>query len=167
MKKWFFLFLGLPLFFASCTKADSNTCSYTVSNIIVPSAEAAAMQNYITVNSISAEDTLGIFYSITDPGTGAVAAVCSNITVNYTGSLLSNGAVFDSNTTIAGVSFVLGQLIVGWQRAIPLIRSGGSITIYIPPSLAYGPYDKTDGNGNVVIPANSYLKFTIHLLDVQ
>ena len=167
MKKWFFLFLSLAVLLASCSKSDGNTCNYSVSNAVVPAAETAYLQNYITSNSIVADDTLGIFYSITDPGTGAIAGVCSNVTVNYTGSLLSNGFVFDSNTSASGVSFVLGQLIIGWQRGIPLLKAGGTMTIYIPPSLGYGPNAKTDQNGNVVIPANSYLKFTIHLLYVQ
>ena len=167
MKKWFFLFLSLPAFLVSCSKSDGNKCNYTVSNITVPLADSITLQNYITANSIAANDSMGIFYAISDTGTGAIAAVCSNITVNYTGSLLSNGFVFDSNTSPSGISFVLGQLIVGWQRGLTLIKSGGTMTIYIPPSLGYGQVDRTDGNGNVVIPANSYLKFDIHLLDVQ
>ena len=167
MKKCFFLILSLPLFFISCSKSSVNTCNYSVSNITVPAAEAAALQNYITVNSITANDTLGIFYSIADTGTAAIPSVCSNITVNYTGTLLSNGVVFASNTTAVGVSFVMGQLIVGWQRGLSLIKGGGNMTLYIPPTLAYGPYDRLDGNGNVAIPGNSYLKFTVHLRDVQ
>jgi len=38
--------------------------------------------------------------------------------------------------------------------------------LYIPPSLGYGTHDKYDDQGNLAVPANSYLKFTIHLLDV-
>lgn len=166
MNKYFFLFAGLTVFLFSCSKSSDNACNYNNSNVVVPVAETVYLQNYITANSIPARDSLGIFYEITNAGTGATATLCSNITVTYTGSLLSTGSVFDSSPA-AGVSFVLRQLIVGWQRGLPLIKSGGSMTIYIPPSLGYGASDRTDGNGNVVIPANSYLKFTIQLLDVQ
>jgi FKBP-type peptidyl-prolyl cis-trans isomerase len=39
--------------------------------------------------------------------------------------------------------------------------------MYIPPTLAYGAMITRDGNGNVIIPANAYLKFDIDLLSVQ
>lgn len=169
MKKWFFLFLGLPLFLVSCSKSDGNSCNYSDVNASATAGEISYLQNYMTTHSIVAtQHPNGIFYSIADPGTGtATATVCSTITLNYEGSLLSNGHIFDSNYQAAGVSFVLGQLIIGWQKGIPLIKSGGSITLYIPPSLAYGSQDRYDEHGNLAIPANSYLKFSVHLLDVQ
>jgi FKBP-type peptidyl-prolyl cis-trans isomerase FkpA len=105
-----------------------------------------------------------VFYKITNTGTGAVPGVCSGITVKYTGTLLS-GSQFDQNTT--GFSAVLGQLIVGWQKGLPIIKAGGSITLYIPPSLGYGSQDIRNNSGTVVIPANSNLKFTIELTAVQ
>lgn len=169
MKKWIFLFLGLPLFLGSCNKSDPNKCTYTDLNATATAAEITYLQDYMTTHSISAtQHSTGIFYTIADPGTGTTTAtVCSTITLNYEGSLLSNGHVFDSNYQTAGISFVLGQLIIGWQKGVPLIKSGGTITLYIPPSLAYGSLDRLDQYGNVAIPANSYLKFSIHLLDVQ
>jgi len=168
MKKWFFIFFGLPFLLASCAKQDSGSCGFSDSNAQASAAEISYIQNYLSANSLVAtQHSSGIFYTIDDPGTGNTAAICSNVTVNYTGSLLSNGSVFDSNNSSAGISFILGQLIVGWQKGIPLIRSGGRITLIIPPSLGYGSFDRTDSNGFVVIPGNSYLKFVIHLRDVQ
>jgi FKBP-type peptidyl-prolyl cis-trans isomerase FkpA len=61
----------------------------------------------------------------------------------------------------------LGQLIIGWQKGLPLIKSGGSITLFIPPSLGYGNQDIRNSSGAVIIPANSNLKFTIDLVSVQ
>ena len=85
--------------------------------------------------------------------------VCNRVTVRYSGRLTS-GAVFDSNLT--GISFTLGQLIVGWQKGIPLIRPGGKITLYVPPSLGYGA-----AGAPPTIPANAYLIFDIDLVAVQ
>ena len=169
MKKWFFLFLSLPLFLISCSKSDANRCTYADINKTATAAEVTYLQDYMTTHSIVAiQHASGIFYTIVSAGTGAATAtVCSTITLNYEGSLLSNGHVFDFNYQTSGISFVLGQLIVGWQKGIPLIKNGGAITLYIPPSLAYGSSDTLDQYGNVAIPANSYLKFNIHLLDVQ
>jgi len=167
MKKWFLCLPVLMIFLMSCSKS-SDKCNFTESSAVAVAAEVVYLQNLLNVNSVSATaHPSGIFYVVDDPGAGATASVCSNIRVNYTGTLLSNATVFDSNNAAAGVSFVLGQLIVGWQKGLPLIKSGGRITIYIPPSLGYGSEDRTDQYGAIVIPANSYLKFEIHLLDVQ
>ena len=50
---------------------------------------------------------------------------------------------------------------MGWQAAIPLIAPGGSITLYLPSSLAYGARAQ---NGT---PANSILIFKIDLIRVN
>ena len=152
MKKWFLLMISIPVFIVSCSKGDSSSCGFSDTNASASAAEVTFIQNYLAANSITAiQHTSGIFYSVEDPGTTNKASICSNITVNYTGWLMSNGNVFDSNNSGAGVSFVLGQLIVGWQKGLPLINNGGKITLYIPPSLGYGIYDRTDNNGNNLI----------------
>ena len=141
---------------ASCNKDNGMDCS-TVT-IAAPAAEVDALRTYITTNSIVAtEDSRGFFYNITNPGTGNKPTVCNAITVNYSGKL-TNGTVFDH---ASGVSFNLSGLILGWQEGIPLIAPGGSITLYLPPSLGYG--SSTTGS----IPPNSILIFTIDLLAVN
>lgn len=169
MKKWLSLLIALPLLLASCLKSDDSKCGYSESNFTATASEITNIQTYLNNNSITAtQHSSGIFYSIGTPGAGGVGStVCSNVRVNYSGSFMNNGVVFDSNSAPAGVSFILGQLIVGWQKGLPLIGTGGTITLYIPPSLGYGTQDRLDNNGNVVIPANSYLVFQISLLDVQ
>ena len=72
---------------------------------------------------------------------------------------MENGSVFDQNQ--AGVTFTLSQLILGWQKGIPLIKKGGSIKLYLPPSLGYGC------NAVGAIPPGSNLIFSIDLIDVQ
>ncbi len=120
-----------------------------------PETEIVNLRNYLSANSISTkEDSRGFFYVITDSVFGSKPTTCDNIRIAYKGSLL-NGTVFDQSTSQV---FTLSNLIVGWQQAVPLIGIGGSITIYLPPSLAYG--DKASGS----IPANSNLKFEIDLL---
>ena len=50
---------------------------------------------------------------------------------------------------------------MGWQYGIPLVKAGGRIMLYLPPSLGYGA--QTVGS----IPANSVLIFDITLQSVQ
>ena len=123
-----------------------------------PEAEVAILKEFIDAIGISATaDERGFYYIIHSPGSGPKPTVRSNVTVNYEGSL-TNGKVFDSGKNI---SFGLYQLILGWQEGIPLIAPGGSITLYLPPSLAYG--SRAQGG----IPANSILIFKIDLIRVN
>ena len=63
-------------------------------------------------------------------------------------------------TLILLKSFQLKNLIIGWQKGIPLIQKGGSIRLYIPPSMGYGSKSSSS------IPANSTLIFDIDLVGV-
>lgn len=166
MKNVFLLLCAVGLLTASCKKNEG--CAYTDSATSASTAERTYIQDYLTSNSITAQEhASGVFYSIANPGTGNNPSICSNITVRYTGTLIPTGTQFDASTGTTGVNFALGQLIVGWQKVLPILKSGGVITLYIPPSLGYGQQNVRDGAGNIVIPGNSYLKFSIELLNVQ
>ncbi len=149
--------LTIPVILLSCKK--EQTCGYSDSSKVATAAEIVNIQTYLTNQGLTAtQHSSGLFYSVTTPGTGAIANLCSNVTVRYSGrtfTTTTTGSVFDSNST--GTTFQLGQLIVGWQKGIPLIGKGGSIKLYIPPSLGYG----ASAAGS--IPANSYLVFDIQL----
>jgi FKBP-type peptidyl-prolyl cis-trans isomerase FkpA len=166
MKNVFLLLCAVLLLSVSCKKNEG--CAYTDSTTSASAAERAYLQNYVTTNSLAAvEHASGVFYTVTNPGTGTNPSICSNITVKYAGTLIPTGTQFDASTSATGVNFALGQLIVGWQKVLPVLKSGGVITLYVPPSLGYGQQNVRDGAGNIVIPGNSYLKFTIELLNVQ
>ncbi|MBL0146414.1 MAG: FKBP-type peptidyl-prolyl cis-trans isomerase [Chitinophagaceae bacterium] len=164
MIKRMLVLLFVVVFLNSCKK--DTGCSATESSFVAPASETAALQAYCAINAPAAvAHSSGLYYEITNPGAGSSATICSNVTVNYEGFLTNGGARFDYSTS--PVSFQLAQLILGWQKGIPLIKKGGSITLYVPPSLAYGNTDVRNNAGIIIIPANSYLKFTIQLVDVQ
>ncbi|MEP6951574.1 MAG: FKBP-type peptidyl-prolyl cis-trans isomerase [Ginsengibacter sp.] len=138
------------------------------STTIAPSIEIDSLQKVLTDSGITAsQHSPGLFYKINGTGTGTgVTNLCSNVTVTYKGSYF-NGHVFDSTATGKVAAFQLGQVIVGWQKGLPLVSKGGDITLYIPPSLGYGVNPIKDTQGNVIIPGNSYLVFVIHVVDIQ
>ena len=142
--------------FISCNK-DKECKKYTESTIVASADEKKVITDYLTSKNLTAtEHSSGIFYSITDEGNGELPpTLCDEIVVKYKGTLL-NGIVFDENSTFYSI---LGKLIVGWQKGIPLISKTGKITLYIPPSMGYG------SNDNGLIPANSTLIFEIELLN--
>ena len=163
MKKDFLFVLCLPFIFFSCTKSSSGGCKYAVSTVKAPVNEIDAIRSYLhdIHDSTAIEDTAsGLFYHITSTGTGSSPGLCSNIIVQYIGKLTTSNDPFDKNT--AGASFILGNLTLGWQRGLPLIHAGGSIDLFVPPSLGYG----STGSGTN-IPPNAILIFSINLLAVQ
>lgn len=170
MKKILSFSIIALLFLTGCLKKQNNgdnKCTYNESTIVAPQEERDALQDSLTTYGLQA--TLapsGFYYTITDPGSGpTVADLCSLISIYYKASFF-NGKSFDSSLVQPAV-FQLGQLIAGWQKGIPLLKKGGKITLYIPPSLGYGARARTDQNGNILIPANSYLVFDITLDDLQ
>ena len=120
------------------------------------------LEQYITranLTSTVTKDSRGFYYQILTPGTGATPTLSSKVTVFYKGTL-TNGNVFDQ-TNANPVTFGLNQLILGWQYGIPLVKAGGRVMLYLPPSLGYG----SQATGS--IPANSVLIFDITLQSVQ
>lgn len=133
----------------SCKKKD--TCSYDACAIVAPQSESNAVQAYLTQNGLTAaKHCSGAYYRIVSAGTGDEITSCSTINASYDGRFTS-GARFDSGTT----DFSLQSVIRGWTNLIPLVRVGGHILLYIPPSLGYG------ASNYGTIPGNSILVFDV------
>lgn len=163
-KNSFYVFvISLVFVLSSCLK---EKCPYTESNVKAPDSEVQKVEQYLESKGITAlKDQSGLYYIVEAAGTGKAPDVCSVISVNYTGTF-TNDQVFDK-TTSSPVKFQLGGLILGWQKGLKYIQPGGRIKLFVPPSLGYGSQDQKDDNGNVVIPANSILIFSLELIDVQ
>lgn len=164
------MFFGLcvvSIIFTSCVK--NNKCAYPTSTIIAPDTQIQALKDSLFAHGVfsASQDPSGFFYKIDNAGSGSfVSNLCSSVSVSYKGTYFS-GATFDSTATGKTATFQLGQVIVGWQKGVPLINKGGQITLYVPPALAYGANAVTDNSGNVLVPGNSYLVFDINLVDIQ
>lgn len=141
---------------SACGKGSDTTHNCPPVTTQAPTAEVTTLRNYIVNANIAATaDARGFFYKIADTGSAEKPSSCSNITINYVGKL-TNNTQFDAQN---GISFDLSRLITGWQEGIPLIGRGGKITLYLPPSLAYGSAAQQG------IPANSILVFYVELND--
>jgi FKBP-type peptidyl-prolyl cis-trans isomerase len=104
------------------------------------------------------KDSRGFYYKIITEGQGNNPTATSKVTVFYKGTL-TNGMIFDQ-TSNSPISFGLNQVILGWQYGVPLIKPGGKIILYLPPSLGYG----SQAAGS--IPPNSVLIFEVQLVSV-
>ncbi|MCC8425090.1 FKBP-type peptidyl-prolyl cis-trans isomerase [Mucilaginibacter sp. UR6-11] len=115
-------------------------------------------------------DTSGVYYIVEQPGTGNdLFTNSTQVTVGYTGRLLPGGQIF-AQTNDFHPSFVLSQVIKGWQLGIPQIKRGGQVRLLVPSRYAYGPaaqpqlgvvFGLKDG-----LPANAVLDFDIQLYDI-
>jgi FKBP-type peptidyl-prolyl cis-trans isomerase FkpA len=164
MRKIVWGFLGLVLlYFISCKK-DSG-CGYSYQNVVASASEQKAVKGYLdSIGVYSAvKDSSGFYYQVVSNGTGNTSpSLCSQVEVTYTGKL-TNGNVFEQKST----AFTLGSSIEGLKIGLSMIKKGGHMQLYIPPSLAYGAADIKDENGKVVIPANSILIFDITLTNFE
>ncbi len=147
------LLASLLLIGGSCLK-DKSCNARSISS------EEPSLQTYATNNGITAtRHSSGLYYQITNAGSGATPTINSTVSVRYVGKLF-NGTVFDSQNG-APVTFPLNSVIAGWQIGIPLISKGGTIKLIIPSAMAYG----CTGYGS--IPPDSPLYFEVNLVDVQ
>jgi FKBP-type peptidyl-prolyl cis-trans isomerase len=154
MKHLFAALLALTLFI-SCTKDVEPTTpiDYTAKN-------EQEIKDYVAKNNLTAQRSeTGLYYVINEPGTGAQPTATSNVTVAYKG-YYTNGTVFDQSSA-AGISFGLNQVIKGWTEGIPHFKTGGNGILLVPAHLGYGSYDSRG------IPGGSVLIFDVKLISVN
>lgn len=170
MKKVLFFFLLPSLIvvsLAGCLKdPEPVVCTYDACKAVAPAAEIAAVKHYLDSVGISAtQHCSGMFYIIDSVGSGVSPDGCQGVNVKYKG-MLTNGTVFDAPNTDVALS--LENVILGWRNGVPLIKAGGRIRLFIPPSLGYGSKDQYNPSNpsQVLIPANSVLVFEVNLLQV-
>lgn len=145
--------------FISCNKKEATpeTTAAVVDYVVKNDKEII---DYLAKNNLKAEKSdSGLYYVITDPGTGTLPTAASNVTVAYKG-YFTNGTVFDQSGP-EGISFGLSQVIKGWTEGIPHFKAGGSGILLVPSHLGYGSTDMGP------IPGNSVLVFDVKLISVN
>jgi FKBP-type peptidyl-prolyl cis-trans isomerase FkpA len=117
------------------------------------------LQKYISDNNLNATASgTGLYYVVNEKGTGSSCNANSTVKVAYKG-YFTNGEVFDESSA-AGVTFGLQQVIAGWTEGIPYFQEGGNGILLVPSALGYG------SDGNASIPKNSVLIFDVELIEV-
>jgi FKBP-type peptidyl-prolyl cis-trans isomerase FkpA len=132
------------------------------------SVDDKLLQSYFAKNNIKAQKTAsGLYYSISQEGTGDKITAGKSVSVNYTGKLL-DGSTFDSNVDSAfkhvqpfNLEVGRGMVIKGWDEGLQLLKNGCKATFYIPSPLAYGSQEQAK------IPSNSVLIFDVQITDVK
>lgn len=103
----------------------------------------------------------GVQYRIIDDGTGPRPTMESEVVVHYRSSTMK-GLEFDSSFARGQpVTFTVNQVIKGWQEILPLMKTGATWQIFVPPELAYGI------RGQRPVGPNEALVFDISLVEVK
>lgn len=102
----------------------------------------------------------GVQYRIIEEGEGARPGLDSTVKVHYRGSKLS-GLEFDSSFA-RGVpeEFTVNTVLRGWQEVLPLMKTGSTWQIFVPPELAFG------ARGNPPVGPNEALTFDLKLVEI-
>jgi len=140
----------------------------------VRTEQAEAFQKLSDENQVKAEEFLtanlsktgivalpsGIQYRIIEEGDGARPNMDSSVKVHYRGSKIS-GHEFDSSFA-RGVpeEFTVNTVLKGWQEVLPLMKTGSTWQIFVPPELGFGP------RGNPPVGPNEALIFDIKLVEI-
>lgn len=135
--------------------------------------EKSLIADYIATNNITvAPDANGIYYIVSEPGTGDLIVIGDSVGVRYTGTFLS-GEEFDSNVeATTPYRFIVGTyyLIEGWTKTLVKMRLGSKATVLLPSDMAYGPsgYGTYDYYGNYysIIPGYTPLLFELEVVEL-
>ncbi len=130
-------------------------------------SDTVAIDQYLATNAINAiRDKSGLRYVINELGTGLQPDLYSKIKINYTGKLISNGAVFFTGTNQP--SDIFDSRVINYLRAfhvaLPKFPVGTKATLYIPSGLGLGTQSIT--SGTVAVPANSNLIYDVELVAI-
>ena len=105
----------------------------------------------------------GLQYKVVREGTGITPGPNDTVVCNYKGTLI-NGEEFDSSYKRGEpATFVVKNVIKGWQEALEMMKEGGKWELYIPTELAYGTNVRPGGK----IEPNDALIFEIELIKVK
>lgn len=141
--------------------------------------DEATIEKYLKEKGIEAQKTPGgVYYVITQTGSGENATTGQSTKVNYAGYLL-DGKYFDTNMKQVAqekniydprrepygpfdVVIDRTQVIRGWHEALKTLNKGAKGTFYIPSTLGYGHQ-----RAGELIAENSILVFDIEMIDIS
>jgi len=167
MKK-FLILPALSLVFitilSSCFKDKGPSC---INNTL--ERDKQVIDSFLTTKGLTAAYTYdsqtGMYYTINDPGSGSPVTLDSLVAFKFEGKLLNDtkfaeGSVATATNTLQYYSGI-------YAYTLQKINEGGSITLIIPSSLAYGCNGGTNASGQLVVPANAQIIYTFWLTDVK
>lgn len=101
-----------------------------------------SIQAYMKANNLSGytKTASGLYYKVTQQGTGTVKVTpSSQVGVQFTGKLF-NGTMFDDYNAADTTASVRDYTVIpkGWQEGFQYVTKGAKLSLIVPSKLAYG-----------------------------
>ncbi len=123
-----------------------------------------SLEVYLQNNRLGTQSTVdGLHYILKENGQGASPTDGQFTLINFKAMLLDS-TVFDQSEPDEPFIFQVGnrEVIKGLDKAVRLLKKGGSAIFYLPPNLGYMHYGVKDK-----VPPNSPLIYEVGLLDIM
>lgn len=135
----------------------------------LPAYEDYSIKNYLSELGSNTNDYIetpsGIYYHISQPGTGKQISAESTLEVGYVLKSLNGTVVEESSTDSVRIS--LNSTIAGWREVLPKLKEGAKVRMVMPSSQAYGLSGKPSSSSTAEgIPPFSSLDFEINVKKV-
>ena len=104
----------------------------------------------------------GLQYEILREGSGPVPSIDDRVSCHYRGTLVDGTAFDDTYRRERPMTFVVANVIAGWEEALQMMPVGSRWKLYIPPDLAYG-----EDGFSTTIPPHAALIFDVELLAIE
>ncbi|QNL51467.1 FKBP-type peptidyl-prolyl cis-trans isomerase [Olivibacter sp. SDN3] len=124
--------LGIP------PNASMDYVLHVIDSASMPAYEDASIRKRIEALGLNLEEyettESGIYYHISEQGTGDPITVDSTVTVAYALTLFNGNDIERSDSA----SFALTGLIPAWREVVPKLNKGGEVRFFSPSKSAYG-----------------------------
>lgn len=107
------------------------------------------------------ETSSGLQYHMIKNGTGRSPDSANQVTAHMRLTLINGHVIHDTYAEGKPSTFAPNQSIKGFNEGLKLLRTGGKIKLFIPPSLSYG--NRAAGE----IPAGSTLIYEVELISIR
>ncbi|WP_326492693.1 FKBP-type peptidyl-prolyl cis-trans isomerase [Algoriphagus sp. PAP.12] len=182
LTKYLLFFLGIAVVFAACEPNNPYNVGPTYDAVGHLAEDSVKIADYLAVAEIDSlyriHDPSGIVVIVQEEGAGSRPTYGTVIYTDYTGSLISDGSVFDTsyeqvarendiyvegrNYSIYQFTLDISSVIQGWNIGFRRLRPGSKAVLLIP-----SPYAYRDQTSNAKIPANSVLRFDVEFRGID
>jgi FKBP-type peptidyl-prolyl cis-trans isomerase len=122
--------------------------------------EEKYLAKYIKDSVVNVVETKeGLYYTITEEGTGDKIVNGDSVVAKYSGKILEGGQ-FD--TGVYPFKVGEGEVIKGWDIGFTYLSEKSKAVLYIPSRLGYG----SSGNGSIILPYTTLI-FEVEVLEVK
>lgn len=181
MRNLLILFFLVLIGFSACepnNPFDRGPAYDAAGNLKADSLKIVAYLDTAQIDSLyRIYDPSGVVVIVQEEGIGTRPTTGTYVYTDYTGSLITDGSVFDTSVesvarandmyvegnTYQPLKFQIGagQVITGWEYGFRRLRPGSKAVLLIPSPWAYQSQDSPK------IPANSVLRFDVDFYGID